>query len=328
MTSSQLVPVSPGTIGNVQCLTVDGRALHGALGVRRDFSNWMKGRITKYEFSQGQDFEVYAKIGANSEGGRPSQEYTLSVGMGKELCMVENNEKGRIARRYFIECERRLLAARPAPPETTTPSTAAGRKPLRSFVFAWSQAAGTHVSALWPQVKAPFQLARIDDLPVEWIPDALAFVQGKIDALPKALPEPPAEPKDPNVLPIRVSFLRTRDFKNAHLKADQVSRVVFNEVCRFSKKMYDLAKELDNAFGPTPNECRGETHFDAVIRFHNNAMKSFAEGVMRNAGAFADQCNALEALARMLVQSDHGTMYDSVRKLRVVMQDGTGRIFP
>ena len=70
-----------------------------------------------------------------------------------------------------------------------TPSTADDRKPLRSLVAAWAQVSGTPHQALWPQVKAHFQLARIDDLPLEWIGDALAFVQGKIDAAGKALPE-------------------------------------------------------------------------------------------------------------------------------------------
>lgn len=74
-------------------------------------------------------------------------------------------------------------------PSALTPSTADDRKPLRSLVHAWAQIAGTSHTALWPQVKAHFQLARIDDLPVEWIGDALAFVQGKIDAMGKALPE-------------------------------------------------------------------------------------------------------------------------------------------
>lgn len=44
MTASQLVPVVPGTIGNVQCLTVDGRTLHSVLGVRRVFAAWIQGR--------------------------------------------------------------------------------------------------------------------------------------------------------------------------------------------------------------------------------------------------------------------------------------------
>ena len=79
----------------------------------------------------------------------------------------------------------------PALESAATPSTAEDRKPLRSLVFAWSKAAGVHIDTCWPQVKAHFQLSRLDDLPVEWIPDALAFVQAKIDALPKALPEPP-----------------------------------------------------------------------------------------------------------------------------------------
>lgn len=123
MTASQLVPVVPGTIGNVQCLTVDGRTLHSVLGVRRVFAAWIQGRIEKYGFVQGQDFEVFSNSGKNSEGGRPSQEYTCTLDMGKELCMVENNEKGRIARRYFIECERRLLSAKPVenPDKLPTP---------------------------------------------------------------------------------------------------------------------------------------------------------------------------------------------------------------
>lgn len=83
-------------------------------------------------------------------------------------------------------------------PATLTPSTADDRKPLRSLVHAWAQIAGTSHTALWPQVKAHFQLARIDDLPVEWIPDALAFVQGKIDAAGKALP---AAPENTEFLP-------------------------------------------------------------------------------------------------------------------------------
>ena len=65
---------------------------------------------------------------------------------------------------------------------TTTPSTADSRKPLRALVSAWAQVSGLPHSALWPQVKAHFQLTRIDDMPEEWLPDALAFVQGKIDA--------------------------------------------------------------------------------------------------------------------------------------------------
>lgn len=83
-------------------------------------------------------------------------------------------------------------------PAALTQSTADDRKPLRSLVHAWAQIAGVSHQALWPQVKAHFQLARIDDLPVEWIPDALAFVQGKIDAAGKALP---AAPENTEFLP-------------------------------------------------------------------------------------------------------------------------------
>ena len=41
-------------------------------------------------------------------GGRPSQEYFITLDMAKQLAMVENNEKGMQVRKYFIECEKKL----------------------------------------------------------------------------------------------------------------------------------------------------------------------------------------------------------------------------
>ena len=55
----------------------------------------------------------------NSEKGRPRLEYALTLDMAKELSMVERNEQGKQARRYFIECEKRLkeqTATQPAQP--------------------------------------------------------------------------------------------------------------------------------------------------------------------------------------------------------------------
>lgn len=214
MTASQLVPVVPGTIGNTQCLTVDGRTLHSVLGVRRDFSNWIKGRISKYGFVQGQDFEVFAKTGENSEGGRPSQEYRCTLGMGKELCMVENNEKGRVARRYFIECERRLLS-----PQTTTSHdgqlSPAERAELKALVDAKLSAAPAAVQGkaraeIWTRFNRHFRIAEYAQLPTVKMPEARDYlIQMEVKALGAA-----AQPTATAAIPALVS-----DDAEGHLAA-------------------------------------------------------------------------------------------------------------
>lgn len=83
--------------------TVNARDLHGYLESKQEFSNWIKGRIEKYSFVESQDFLITL---SESSGGRPAIEYHLSIDMAKELSMVENNEKGRQARKYFIEVEK------------------------------------------------------------------------------------------------------------------------------------------------------------------------------------------------------------------------------
>lgn len=52
-----------------------------------------------------------------STAGRPRKEYFITLDMAKELCMVENNDKDKEARRYFIEVERAFF-----PSEQSRPS--------------------------------------------------------------------------------------------------------------------------------------------------------------------------------------------------------------
>ncbi|MCP1202242.1 antA/AntB antirepressor family protein [Acetobacter oryzoeni] len=107
------------TIGGKVVLGVEGRALHEGLKVGRAFGAWMPGRIDEYGFVAGQDFETYDGLSvpkSESSKSRPqkTKEYRLTIDMAKELSMVENNEKGRLARRYFIWREQQAFSAQPS----------------------------------------------------------------------------------------------------------------------------------------------------------------------------------------------------------------------
>ncbi|WP_455474745.1 antA/AntB antirepressor family protein [Bartonella sp. B30(2025)] len=102
-----LISISKQTIGQETVQTVNARDLHVFLEVGRDFTTWIKDRINKYRFIENRDYIVFTNFGENLQGGRPSKDYALTLDVAKELSMVENNQKGREARQYFIECERR-----------------------------------------------------------------------------------------------------------------------------------------------------------------------------------------------------------------------------
>ena len=89
---------------------VDARELHQFLGVKRDFSTWIKDRIKKYGFEENVDYTTAPRIGGavHKGGGHNKINYALTINMAKELSMVENNEQGRKARKYFIEAEQTL----------------------------------------------------------------------------------------------------------------------------------------------------------------------------------------------------------------------------
>jgi anti-repressor protein len=84
--------------------SANARELHCFLNSGQDYSDWIKNRISQYGFTENQDYIIqiaYTK-------GRPRKEYFITLDMAKELCMVENNERGKQARHYFIECEKEL----------------------------------------------------------------------------------------------------------------------------------------------------------------------------------------------------------------------------
>lgn len=80
--------------------------LFAILEVNSKFADWIKNRISQYGFIENQDYVVKTTY----TGRRPRKEYFITLDMAKELCMVENNERGKEARRYFIKCEQELQA--------------------------------------------------------------------------------------------------------------------------------------------------------------------------------------------------------------------------
>ena len=85
---------------------VDARELHKFLGSKRQFGNWINQRIEEYGFVDGQDYVSFNKIVKRETGASTRKEYALTTDTAKEVSMLENNEKGKIARRYFIEAEK------------------------------------------------------------------------------------------------------------------------------------------------------------------------------------------------------------------------------
>ncbi len=86
--------------------SADARELHAFLNSEQQYADWIKNRITQYGFIENQDYIVKTTY----TGRRPRKEYFITLDMAKELCMVENNDKGKEARRYFIKCEQELQA--------------------------------------------------------------------------------------------------------------------------------------------------------------------------------------------------------------------------
>lgn len=96
-----LIKITKNNINGSEINSVNAREIYDYLGLAKgQFSRWIKTAIEKYDFIQNEDF---LSIDTDVEG---VKDYIVTLDMAKELCMVSNTEKGKEARKYFIEFEK------------------------------------------------------------------------------------------------------------------------------------------------------------------------------------------------------------------------------
>ena len=88
---------------------VNARHLYVWLGVRKDFSTWMKVQFKRCDLMENVDYQSFPLKGERETGGTTRIEYALSLNAAKEISMMSQTQKGKEARRYFIECEQIAL---------------------------------------------------------------------------------------------------------------------------------------------------------------------------------------------------------------------------
>ena len=97
-----LIPIE---VENDQQL-LSARDLHKGLGLKRQFTDWVKQNFK--DFEENTDF-VFTPQSVNMPNGGTKQikDYFLTIDMAKQLCLMSRTEKGKQYRKYLIDVERK-----------------------------------------------------------------------------------------------------------------------------------------------------------------------------------------------------------------------------
>lgn len=100
---TELVKVKRDDKGNV---IVSGRDLHEFLEVNTQYTKWFD-RMVDYGFAENTDFVAISQKRLTAQGNETTYtDHALTLDMAKEISMIQRTEKGKQARRYFIQVEK------------------------------------------------------------------------------------------------------------------------------------------------------------------------------------------------------------------------------
>lgn len=85
---------------------VSGRELHEFLEIKTPYTQWFE-RMCEYGFIENTDYILVSQKSESSNitGVKIVQDHLMTLNMAKEISMLQRNEKGKLARQYFIKCE-------------------------------------------------------------------------------------------------------------------------------------------------------------------------------------------------------------------------------
>ncbi|MCY7692726.1 phage antirepressor KilAC domain-containing protein [Bacillus safensis] len=103
---NKLIPTQQTSEGN---LLVSGRDLHEFLEIGTRYDIWFN-RMKEYGFVENIDFLLVVQKRSTNNPKNPFTDITdhhIKISMAKEIAMLQRNEKGKEARLYFLELERK-----------------------------------------------------------------------------------------------------------------------------------------------------------------------------------------------------------------------------
>lgn len=87
-------------------ILVSGRELHGFLEVATQYTKWFE-RMTDYGFELNQDYVAISQKRLTAQGNETTFiDHHMKLDMAKEVAMIQRTDKGKQARRYFLQLEK------------------------------------------------------------------------------------------------------------------------------------------------------------------------------------------------------------------------------